>query len=604
MSQNCVCVTDRLQRLREYMRKRKIDAWVVLTGDPHLCEYLPEDWAFRKYLSGFTGSAGSLVITLHKALLWTDSRYWEQALQQLEGCGIELMRQGAQDTPKISDWLVKHLPRGSTVGVDARTISMQRYAEVETRLATHDIALIANDTLMNTVWTDRPEAVSHPVFAFDFGQSSRKEKLAMISERLTEVGAHCVFLTALDDVAWVANLRGSDITCTPVFTAYALVCHQGAILYIDPKKFTNPDLLESIKADGFKVVDIKRIGADLLSRLPGHTVLIDPSSTTEALYLKLATDERIEIVRQANPVQLLKSRKTPQELDLLRETMRHDGAALCELFAWLQQSLSDGKTLTETDVADKLYEFRSRLPGFLDLSFGTISAAGSNAALPHYSPSETGSAVINDADVLLIDSGGQYTGGTTDITRTVAVGEVNAELKRDYTAVLRGHIALATAHFPQGTYAAQLDTFARAPIWEIGADYGHGTGHGVGFCLSVHEGPVHISPRCPTTNETRIVKGLVLSNEPGLYRPGLWGIRTENLITPVEVAPLPGQMQPMMTFETLSLCPIDTRLIDTSMMTPFEIWWVNDYHRRVRESLMELLSCEAQAWLNRATEII
>lgn len=604
MAQNRLQVIDRLHRMREYMKKRRIDAWVVLTGDPHLCEYLPEDWAFRKYLSGFTGSAGTLVICAQKALLWTDSRYWEQALQQLEGTGIELMRQGAIETPRITEWLVKHLPAGATVGIDPRTISVQRYAEVETQLAAGDIALLANDTLMSTIWTERPEANSAPVFAFDYGQSTRKEKLAAVSRALTEADAQALLLTALDDVAWITNLRGSDVACTPVFTAYALICHQGGILYIDPKKFADPAVLESLKADGFKVVDIKRIGADLLSRLPGHTVLVDAASTTQALYLKLMADERIEIVRKNNPVQLLKSRKTAQELDLLRQTMRHDGAALCELFAWLENSLAEGVTLTENDVAQKLNTLRSRLPGFLDLSFTTISAAGANAALPHYSPSETDSAVVNDACVLLIDSGGQYTGGTTDITRMVAVGPSDKALKRDFTAVLRGHIALATARFPKGTFAAQLDTFARAPIWEIGADYGHGTGHGVGFALSVHEGPVHISPRCPTVNETRVVEGLVLSNEPGLYRTGLWGIRTENLVTPVALEAEDGQMQPMLTFETLSLCPIDTRLIDTSMMTPFEIWWVNDYHRRVRESLFELLSPKAQAWLVRATEII
>lgn len=604
MTQNRLCVVERLARVREYMKKRKIDAWVVLTGDPHLCEYLPKDWAFRKYLSGFTGSAGTLVISAQKALLWTDSRYWEQAAKQVENSGIELMRQGAMDTPSVTDWLVKHLSSGAVVGLDPRTVSMQRYADIESKLAGHGIALIGNDTLINTVWSDRPEPINRPVFAFDYGQKSRKEKLAAVSEKLSEAGVQALFLTALDDVAWMLNLRGSDVACTPVFTAYALVCYDGGILYIDPKKFTDPQLLEAVKADGYKVVDIKRIGADIMARLPGHSVLLDPASTTQFLYQKLVSDERIEIVRKPNPVQLIKSRKTPQELDLLRQTMRHDGAALCELYAWLEENLNNGIRLTETDVAQKLNDFRSKLPGFLDLSFTTISAAGVNAALPHYSPDKTDSAEVNDACVLLIDSGGQYTGGTTDITRTVAVGDIDAALRRDFTAVLRGHIALATAHFPQGTYAAQLDTFARAPIWEIGADYGHGTGHGVGFALSVHEGPAHISPKCPTVDETRVVPGLVLSNEPGLYRPGRWGIRTENLITPVPAPAQDDQMQPMMTFETLSLCPIDTRLIDTSMMTPFEIWWVNDYHRRVRESLSELLSPQARDWLMRATEII
>lgn len=601
---NCNPVVSRLTRLREYLHKRRINAWIALTGDPHLCEYLPEDWAFRKYLSGFTGSAGSLVVTDSQALLWTDSRYWEQASKQLEGSGIVLMKQGLAETPSMAEWLSKHLSGGSTVAIDARTISMRRYGELEEALAVHDIALIANDTLMNAVWTERPAPVSEPVFSFDYGQKSRKEKLSELSAKLSEIGAESLFLTELDDVAWITNLRGHDVACTPVFTAYALVCFEGGILYIDPKKFADHELLAQVKADGWQIVDIKRIGADLMNRLPGHSVLIDPTGTSQALYQKLVSDERIEIVRKTNPVKLMKSRKSVEELNLLREIMRHDGAALCELFAWIEECLANGVTLTEMDVSDKLYELRSAIDGFLDLSFTTIAAAGANAALPHYSPARETAAVINSANVLLIDSGGQYTHGTTDITRTVAVGDISQELKRDFTAVLRGHIALATAKFPQGAFGAQLDTFARAPIWEIGADYGHGTGHGVGFCLSVHEGPVHISPRCPTTNEARVVKGLVLSNEPGLYRPGQWGIRTENLVTPVEAESEPGQIEPMLTFETLSLCPIDARLIDTSMMTPFEIWWVNDYHRRVRESLSELLSPAAKAWLSRATEII
>ncbi len=597
-------ISSRLSRLRECMRKRKLDAWVVLSGDPHLSEYLPKDWAFRRYLTGFTGSAGSLVVTPDKALLWTDSRYWEQAQEEIEGCGIELMRQGLADVPEITDWLVEHLEESSTVGLDAHTISMHCHQAWEVQLAAKDIRLVSSETMMSCVWSDRPKPLSNPVFAFEYGQLSRKEKFALIARELDKVNAFGLFLTSLDDVAWIMNLRGSDIKATPVFTAYALVHKTGAVLYIDPKKIPDKAVHDALKSDGIKIVDIKRIGADLKSQLRGRSVLLDTHTTAQAMYLRLIEEDNIDIIRGANPVELLKSRKTPQELDLLRETMRRDGAALCELFAWLEAELRSGSRVTELDVSAKLLELRKAQPGFLEISFATIAAAGVNAALPHYCPRGEKNADVSQANVLLLDSGGQYTGGTTDITRTVLTSVACPELKRDYTAVLRGHIALANSRFPAGVFASQLDTLARAPLWQINADYGHGTGHGVGFCLSVHEGPVHISPRCPAEDRRRIVKGLVLSNEPGLYRPGRWGIRTENLVTPVSLPTSESETQSMMQFETLSLCPIDTRLIEKNMMTAAEVDWLNAYHRRVREELSPLVSADTRTWLEKATREI
>lgn len=595
-------VIERLAAVRAAAKDRHLAALIVTTGDPHMSEYLPENWALRRYLSGFTGSAGTLVVTDTEALLWTDSRYWDQAARETEGTGITVMKAGMDGVPTPRAWLFEHLPEGSTAGVDFATVAAERMARLEAELAVKSIAVEDAGDLTEALWPERPARSAAPVRVFTTAQQPAAEKLATIRRTLREKQAGALFLSSLDDIAWTLNLRGSDVLHTPVFVSFLLVTQESAVLFIDEGKVASDDVKSHLAAAGVTTAPYDSVW-EALGKLTGD-VLLDKAHTSAKAASLLAARADVRLLPSIQPTTILKSRKTPEELDALRHAMVIDGVALAETFAWVAECDADAKAITELDVADFLHEARAKSPDFFDESFTTIAAWGPNAAEPHYTPKAGTAAQLKQDSVLLVDSGAHYAGGTTDVTRTVAIGRPTAEMKRDFTAVLRGHIAIATTRFPKGVFASQLDTLARTPLWEIGADFGHGTGHGVGFHLSVHEGPAHISPRCPTEESSRIVPGLVLSNEPGLYRTGRWGIRTENLVTPVAADAEPDEMMPFLTFETLTLCPIDWRLITTAMMTPYEIWWVNDYHRRVKEALTNRLSPRAQRWLNRATDIM
>lgn len=599
-------IANRLQALRCEMQKEALNAWIVTCSDPHLCEYLPENWMFLRYLTGFTGSYATLVVTREAAFLWTDSRYWEQAARQLEGTGIEVKRLGAAGVPSPGLWLQQNMPAESEVGIDPQTISEQDFRRLETALTERGIHLTASMGLLERLWPERPEASHAPVYVFTNGQKPVNEKLASVRKMMRAAGADSLLIATLEDIAWLTNLRGSDIACTPVFRAYALVTDEALYLYVDPEKIKDAAVAAHLAQNGITAVDYAKRRDHIASALKDRRVLLDPAAVNHAVYALLEEQSSAYVIAGERPTLLLKSRKSRAELDLLRQTMREDGAALCEFFALLDEKLKKGETVTEVQMAQMLHEERARRKGFVSDSFEAIVAVGENSALPHYNPKTGGNAPLAQYDdtLLLIDSGGQYTTGTTDVTRTVLIGRATDAMKTDFTAVLRGHIALALAVFPKGAFGSQLDTLVRAPLWEIGADFGHGTGHGVGFFLSVHEGPVSISPRAPARESARVVPGLVLSNEPGLYREGHYGIRTENLVTPVPDETMLTAMQPMLHFETLTLAPIETQLIKTAMMTPVEINWVNGYHQRVREELLPLLSPRAAQWLKRATEII
>lgn len=599
-------VIDRLQKLRQELKAKGFDAWLVITADPHLCEYLPENWKFLRYLTGFTGSYGMLVVTADRALLWTDSRYWEQALTQLEGSGIELMRLGAPDVPTVCQWLHRNLEDDSEVGCDTLTISETFYRQLEVCLAERGIGLVGDTSLMSRIWPQRPAAANHPVSVFTNGQLSVERKLSDVRSALHAAGADAMLLGTLEDIAWLTNLRGSDIECTPVFPAYLVLTDETVTLFVDPSKLTDEAVRSHLKENGIAVAQYEHWQSRIASELTARRVLLDPAAISHAVYSLLEDDASLDIIAAERPTVLLKSRKSSAELELLRKAMREDGAALCEFFAQLDEMLWEGETPSEKELAELLHAERAKREGFVEDSFPAIVAFGANAALPHYNPLTGNNAEVSaQADtLLLIDSGGQYLNGTTDITRTILIGQADDAMKTDFTAVLRGHIALANAVFPKGVYGSQLDTLARTPLWEIGADFGHGTGHGVGFFLAVHEGPVSISPRVPNKESSGVVPGLVLSNEPGLYRAGRYGIRTENLVTPVPDETLLSAMQPMLHFETLSLAPFDTRLIKTAMMTPVEINWVNAYHQRVKNELMPLLSSRARKWLEKVAEVI
>lgn len=589
-------IADRLASLRLAMRQHGVDACIVPTSDPHLSEYLPDRWQAREWLSGFTGSAGTLVVCGDMAALWTDSRYWEQAESQLQGTGIELMRSGKVDTPSPSAWVAARLAPESVVAIDGSVLSVQEWRRWQESCREARITLETGLDLPGVVWDDRPALPRGRVFAHEapWACRTRQENLAAVRAEMRRRDAQWHLLSALDDIAWLFNLRGNDIPYNPVFLSHALIGHDSARLFVDAAKLA-PDLVSSLRAEGLSIEPYESIGSALAELPAGGKLLIDPARVTVGLLNHAARAEKAEGI---NPAHLLKARKNTAEVANIRQAMEYDGAALCEFFAWFEDAVGRER-ITELDIDERITAARSKQPGFVSPSFGTIAAWGANAAMPHYHATRESHAVIEGDGLLLIDSGGQYLGGTTDITRVVPVGNVTDEQKRDYTAVLQGMIALSKAVFPTGTPAHALDAFARGPVWRRGADYGHGTGHGVGYFMNVHEGPQSISWRNTANPHSIMEEGMVTSNEPGLYRPGLWGIRIENLV--LARPQIHTDFGVFLGFETLTLCPIDTRCIDVSMLDAGEIAWLDAYHAQVRQRLSPLVEGAAREWLERRT---
>ncbi len=586
----------RIGRLRAAMKEAGLDAYVVLSADPHLSEYLPDRWAFREWLSGFGGSAGTLVVTASFAGLWTDSRYWVQAQGDLDGTGIALMRAGHPDVPGVSAWLAQNLQRGQTVGVDGHTLALATHAQWLQAFEAPGLALDTRHDLADAIWRDRPPAPRAPVAEHlpPHACRARRDNLAEVRQAMAGHGADWHWLSALDDIAWLLNLRGSDVDYNPVFLAHLLLGRDEARLFIAQGKL-DAGLSGRLAQDGVVVCDYTDAGAALAALPRPSTLLVDPARVTHGA---LEAGEGLTRVEAINPSQLLKSRKTEQELQNVRQAMEQDGAALCEFFAWFEQAQPAGG-MTELAVDEYLTAARARRPGFVCPSFGTIAAFNANAAMPHYHATQAAHATIEGDGLLLIDSGGQYLGGTTDITRMVAVGHPTDEQRKDCAAVLKGMIALSRLVFPEGISAGALDAVARAPIWATGADYGHGTGHGVGYFMNVHEGPQSISHRSANLPNTAMRAGMITSNEPGLYRDGKWGVRIENLVAArIERETEFGQF---LAFETLTLCPIDTRCIETSLLTDAERAWLNAYHAEVRKRLEPLLEGNALRWLSERT---
>ncbi len=582
-----------LTATRNYLREKGLNALVVPTGDPHASEYPSSHWELRKALCPFTGSAGTLVITETTALLWTDSRYWEQAKRELADSGFFLKEDGAPGVESPEVWIRKNLPYASQIGIDGSTTPLTRFEAIQKELLAQKMTLTDVSDSVYDLWVNRPEISKRPVLSFTNAQKSRKEKLKAVSDALNCIGADAVLLTKLDDIAWLTNLRGADVLYTPVFLGFMLVTHTSATLFIDSKKI-GPLTRLALKADGIDCVEYDALESTLSLFSTDLKLLIDAKEVNAHLYTKALS--RLNLVKDANPVATLKTRKTPEEIASIRQAMRFEGVALVKLFMWIEKSLAENKALTEYDVAEKLRSLRLEEPTCVDLSFETIAAVGENAALCHYAPTKEMSSPLKLGTMLLLDSGGQYFDGTTDITRTIALGVVPEAMKRDYTAVLRGHIAFSSARFPNGLHAGRLDSFARAPLWENGIDYGHSTGHGVGFFLSVHEAPLSSSPRTPATEATKLVEGVVLSDEPGVYRAGLWGVRIENLVSATRF-----NETDFLTFEPLSLCPYDRHLIEVERLSSFERQWINDYHAYVFEKLSPGLDSEASEWLKKAT---
>lgn len=589
----------RIDMLRAAMARHQIDASVVLTSDPHLSEYIPQHWQVRQWLTGFEGSAGTLVVTADFAGLWVDSRYWEHAERDLAGTGITVMRLGSSEVSDPGPWLADHLAASQRVWLDFRTLSVQAYRSWADTLDGVGIELVGEPDLVTGIWPDRPDLPARPVYAHmpPFACRSRTDNLTAVRTRMQALGAQWHVLSALDDIAWLFNLRGSDVPFNPVFLAHAIVGRDNARLFVDPAKMP-VELVKTLNDDGIQV-DPYEAFEDALAGLPKDDVLLfDPARITTAVWQSF---KHHALVSRLNPSQLLKAQKHDDEIANVRRTMEHDGAALCEFFAWFEAAHRH-ETITELTIDEKITQARERQPDFVSPSFSTIAAYNGNGAMPHYQATPERHAHIKGNGLLLIDSGGQYLGGTTDITRVVPVGNVTDDQRRDYTLVLKGMIALSQAHFPLGTPGPMIDAIARGPLWQAGLDFGHGTGHGVGYFMNVHEGPQSISQRRQITADMALVDGMITSNEPGLYRPGQWGIRIENLILTVPAATTP--FGSFLKFETLTLCPIDTRCVDVTMLTETERSWLNDYHVHVRDRLQPLTAGAAQDWLNERTKAI
>jgi len=592
-------VPQRLAHTRELMRREGIHALLVPSADPHLSEYLPGYWQGRQWLSGFHGSVGTLIVTTDFAGVWADSRYWEQATKELKGSGIELVKlQPGQPSPL--DWLAEQTPEGGVVAVDGAVMAVASARTLGSKLEARGASLRTDLDLLNEVWSDRPGLPNAPIYQHLPPQAtvSRGEKLAQLRETLQERGADWHFIATLDDIAWLFNLRGGDVSFNPVFVSFALIGQQQAMLFVALSK-VDADLRAVLEKDGVTLRDYSEV-AEALAAIPnGASLLVDPARVTSGLLGNL--DSGVKLVEGLNPTTLAKSQKSPADAEHIRQAMEQDGAALCEFFTWLESAWGRER-ITELTIDEKLTAARERRPDYVSLSFNTIAAYNANGAMPHYHATPEEHAVIEGDGLLLIDSGGQYLGGTTDITRMVAVGTPSAEQKRDCTRVLKGVIALSRAHFPKGILSPLLDAIARAPIWAENVDYGHGTGHGVGYFLNVHEGPQVIAYQAAPAPQTAMQPGMITSIEPGTYRPGRWGVRIENLA--MNVVAGSSEFGEFLKFETLTLCPIDTRCLEPSLLTQEEKQWFNAYHAEVRERLSPLLSGEALAWLNTRTAAI
>lgn len=589
----------RIQRVQDALATAGADALLVPSSDPHLSEYLPERYQGRQWLSGFTGSMGTLVVTRAQAAVFADSRYWTQAEAELAGTGIALVKIASGASAEHVDWLAREVPRGSTVMVDGQVLGLAAAQQLRDALQKAGVALRTDADLLDQAWPGRPVLPTAPVYEHraPFAPVSRASKLQAVRAAMQDRGATHHLVSTVDDIAWITNLRGSDVTYNPVFLAHLLIGPAQATLFVGAGK-VDAALAQTLAVDGITLAPYD-IAASTLAALPAEaTVLLDPKRVTLGLRQAVTA---ARVVEATNPSTLAKSRKTADEAAHIREAMAEDGAAMCEFYAWFEAALARGEPMTELTVDERLSAARARRGGFVGLSFPVIAGFNANGAMPHYRATPASHARIEGDGLLLIDSGGQYLGGTTDITRVWPVGTVSAEMKRDYTLVLKGTLNLSRARFPRGTPSPMLDALARAPLWAEFLEFGHGTGHGVGYFLNVHEGPQSISKAVPTP-DMAMQPGMITSIEPGLYRPGRWGVRIENLVLNVPAGD--SEFGEFLGFETLTLCPIDTRCIERSLLRADEIDWLNAYHATVRERLSPRVSGDALAWLLQRTEPI
>ena len=584
-----------LEALRDLMRSKHIDAVIIPGTDPHQSEYPSEHWKFRDYVSGFTGSNGTAVVTLDDAGLWTDSRYFLQAAEQLEGSGFTLRKENIPGEPTVLEWLGEVLDEDAVVGVDGRLFSLIEANRIEMFCAQNGFMFAPDFRAAEAIWTDRPTRPMNPAFVHDEALAGEDvdSKISRVVDALDAADADGLLITALDEIAWLLNLRGSDVDYTPVVIAFAYVSEDERVLFIDSEKVTS-EVKDHLKKYGVKIKDYDDIEKFLGKISSTATVMVDPNRVSDALGQAMICNKTY----MASPVIALKGVKNESQIAGFRQAMLYDGAAMVRMMMWLEQNVANG--ITEMDVDRRLQQERAAYASNRGDSFHMIAGYKDHGAIVHYEATDESAYTLAPDGLLLIDTGGQYLEGTTDITRTISLGNPTAAEKHDYTLILKGHLALARAVFPKGTMGVQLDVLARGPLWNEGMTYLHGTGHGVGHFLGCHEGPQSIRMEA---NPTPLELGMVTSNEPGIYKTGEYGIRTENLLLCVPACSN-EEWGEFYKFESLTLFPYDTTLMDMDMLSREEVKQINDYHAMVCERLRPLLSADEAQWLEQKCKSI
>lgn len=587
-------LSERMVALRTAMKAHHIDAWIIPSSDPHQSEYVAGRWEGRAWLSGFTGSAGILVVLAEQAALWTDGRYFIQAEQELQGTAIELMREGQAGVPSLGQWLQAQLVPEARVGFDGQTMSLAAVRRLEKSWGNARFTLDTDQDLLAQIWPDRPALPASTVFLHpdSYAGKTREQKLAQVRRAMASKGASHLLVSSLDDIAWLFNLRGADVDCNPVFLAYTLISADQVQLYTQADRI-EPAAMQALAASGVGLRPYESIAADLGTLAADSALQLDPVTTSR--WLVQAVPESVQVIEVISPSTPLKAVKNAVELAAMEDCHRRDGVAMVRFMRWLEAAVAGGEE-DEVSLDRQLEAFRAEAPQYRGPSFPTIAGYGANGAICHYRAEPDSCLKLAPEGLLLVDSGGQYFDGTTDITRTLACGALTDEQRRDYTLVLKSHISLARARFKKGTRGIQLDMLARMPLWAEAVDFNHGTGHGVGYFLNVHEGPQSISPRW---QDVPLQPGMLVTNEPGLYRAGSHGIRIENIMKVVE--DVTNDFGQFYRLEPLTLAPIDTRPLEKTLLTGIEIDWLDHYHRRVWDQLSPLLAEDDRRWLKQAT---
>lgn len=586
---------EKLNAVRAQMKADNIDAYIIPSADPHISEYLPDHYRCIAFASGFTGSAGTLVITPDFAGLWTDGRYFVQALEQLEGSGYELVKLLAQGNAEYIAWIAEQLAPGSTAAFDGRLMPLQTAQQLEAQLAFKEIKLQADKDYLGPIWENRPLLPEKPAFLLneDITGSPVSEKLQRLRDTLKITGAAYHFISSLDDIAWLFNIRGSDVKCNPVVLAFALINADKAVIFTGLQKLSEADK-NYLRLQGIELKPYEEAEKVLSEISMGTTILIDPKRTCYALFSQI--DDKAKVIFDTNPTTRFKAVKNNTEIENIRHTMIRDGVALTRFFKWLEENM--GKTiLTEISVSEQLYRFRAGQEDFIGESFDTIAGYKEHGALPHYKAVPESDAELKPDGLFLLDSGGQYLRGTTDITRVISLGNLTEEEKTDYTLVLKAMIEGITARFPKGSKGYQIDAVTRKPLWDYACNYGHGTGHGIGYFLNVHEGPqVFNAANIPVEIEL----GMITSIEPGIYRPGKYGIRIENLV--LTITDEVNEFGEFYKFETLTLFPIDTAPVKKELLEQRQVDWLNHYNQKVFKELEPHLNDDERKWLEQKTQ--